>query len=141
MSVLEQKRVSTALSEIETYLNQSNFFDKASQEWHEVPKLPKAETELYKPFGRVFNEITQYFNLPSGRLRSAMAPEKLGHHESEDATFPGFFITGCDEHFSRVIGNTNQPGFASAVSCIEARLDKHLAPRKKHHAEMSEYAR
>jgi hypothetical protein len=145
--VLKQKSVFPTLDSIRQYLKASSLFDQDSKRWHEIPVAPTAERELYGPFGRIFDDIIKSFKLDSEKLGSRIlhlcVSRKLGHSESEvttNHTWPDFVITGFDENFSQVLANKDEPEYASAVSCLEAKLDKQLSPAEDH-AQVGVYVR
>ncbi|KAH6904387.1 hypothetical protein BKA70DRAFT_1507805 [Coprinopsis sp. MPI-PUGE-AT-0042] len=129
-NVLKQRGVFPTLAAIKKYLDISSLFDKTSQRWHKVPQAPKAESELYEPFGHIFDEIIHYFKLGS---------EELGSHDQPK--LPDFVVTGFDERFSRILENKNEPEYAATVSVSRPSSINTSTPVEDHHAQMGVYTR
>jgi hypothetical protein len=137
--VFKQKSVFPTLATITNYLKKCSLFDQDSKRWHEVPEAPLAEIELYEPFGRIFDDIIKSFKLDSEKLGSRIphlcVSRKMGHSESEVTTnqsSPDFVVTGFDDNYYQLLAKEDEPEYASAVSCLEAKLDKQLSPAEDH---------
>ncbi|KAH6880980.1 hypothetical protein BKA70DRAFT_1575554 [Coprinopsis sp. MPI-PUGE-AT-0042] len=126
----------------------SGLYQSRLNRWRNLPKAPKNEKALYKPLAKVVSGIMEYFELakggPGSRVPWRCASTKLSHSEilvTTTGTSPDFVITGWDENFVLLNPVDAVPEYAATVSCLDAKLDKHMGNLTDQMAQSAVYSK
>ncbi|RXW18133.1 hypothetical protein EST38_g7710 [Candolleomyces aberdarensis] len=120
--------------EINKYLAKSKYYSKKEKRW----RLPRAEPEkkvkesdLYKPFGYIFNDIIAHFYNKAGKeiTRAVVLThkKKLFHTEDGEPTLfsqPDFTVTATGPAFKNPAKNLTKGNYDCAAGLMDAKLDE-----------------